>query len=294
MKVFVTGGSGLIGSNVILELIAKGHTVNALARSDASIAKVKSLGATPIKGSQTDLSVLSEQASIADAVLHLAFNNEAIVGGDVATACKEEKEAIKAMCDALVNTNKSFVASGGMLGAIDTDENGHFKLPFPRLEIEPFVLSYVEKSVKANNIRLSPVTHAAGIEHPFISVQIAIAKKTGVAGYIGDGSKAWCAVHAKDAAALYVLAIEKGLSGKNLHAAAELKIPTKTIAEYIGKKLNVPVKSITPEEAAASGYGFVAMVMNLGGEFTTKLTREWTGWEPKQPGLFATIETYKW
>jgi len=295
MHVFVTGGSGLVGSSLIPALIEAGHKVTALARSDASASKVTSLGATSIKGSHTDLEVLSNAASQADAVIHAAFNHEAMLSGKVVQACEEDRAAISALCDPIVGTGKTFMYTAGTFSNAGPDEKaGKVHNPHsPRPLSEELTLKYADKGVRAIVVRLPPVVHGPGFEHLFISTQIKVAKQSGVAVYVGDGTQVWSSVHVKDVAKLFVLALTNGPGGVNLHAVQEEGIPTKEIAEHIGKKLGVNTKSDTMEVAMQS-YGMIGMIMSMGGRTTADYTKEWTGWEPTECGLFEEMEGYTW
>jgi len=301
MLVFVTGGSGLVGNSLIPQLVEAGHTVTALARTDASVSKVSALGATPVRGAHTDLDVLRKAAGEADATIHLAFNHGIMMNpGGAIQACQEDRDATSAICDAIIASGKpgTFISSSGTLGSTGEDETSgkHGSPHNPRHLSEELTRAYGEKGVRTIVMRLPPVVHGPGYEHPFISTQIKVAKETGVAAYIGDGSQLWPSVHVKDAAALYVLALTKGPSGVNMHAVQEEGIPVKEIAEFIAKKLGAETKSIaTSQEAIAGPYGgFVGWVMGLGGKATTVKTKEWTGWEPKEYGLFKELEGYKY
>lgn len=301
MHVFITGGSGLIGSAIVPQLIAAGHQVSALARSDASARKLQGLGATTVQGTHTDLDVLSSASRAADAVLHLAFNHDLMFTGQGAKACEEDRAAISAICDALVESStqgqkKAFVNSSGTLGSTGPDEYAT-KPDAPGMErgqSEIITRDYAKAGLHAINIRLAPVVHGPQKEHPFVSTQISVAKKNGYVAYIGDGSQRWSALHVEDAAALYVLALTKGPSGSNFHAVDE-EITVKDIASFISKKLGgLEMKSLTTEQATDAGYGFMAMIMSFDAPTTARLTKEWTGWQPKQYGLLKEMEQYSY
>ncbi|KAJ3009709.1 hypothetical protein HKX48_007783 [Thoreauomyces humboldtii] len=306
MHVFVTGGSGLVGSALIPQLVAAGHSVHALARSEKSGAIITQLGGTPVTGSHTDVSILSTAASKADAVIHLAFNHELAFTGGMEQACDEDRAAIKAICDALVESSttakgdkKIFVNTSGTFGSAGEGEDSVKPVSphSPRALSEHLTTEYAGKGIKTYNVRLAPVTHGPSAGHPFITTQVAVARKNQQAAYIGTGSNVWPACHVLDAAALYVLLLDpksKVPNGANLHAIGEEGIPTREIAELIGKRLNVPVKSVTAEEAGAAGYGFIGMLMAMDNRTTHALTTEWTGWTPKEYGLIEELERDAW
>ncbi|CCG84129.1 protein of unknown function [Taphrina deformans PYCC 5710] len=298
MHVFVTGGSGLIGSSVIPQLIAAGHVVSALARSDASAQKISDLGATPVKGTHTDLEALATASKSADAAIHLAFNHELAFGGRFAEACDQDRAAIRTICDALIQSTtdheKIFINSAGLLVLTGSDENSpKVRDPaVPRYLPDDLTLDYSKKGLRTLNIRLAPLVHDPEQAHQFITAQVAAARKNGKVAYIGDGSVAWQACHVDDATSLYVLALTHGPSGVNLHASTE-NIPVKQISEKIAKELQLPTTSMTVQEAMSSGYGFLGLLMSLGVPITTQLTREWTGWNPQMHNLMQEFDRWE-
>ncbi|CAD6586180.1 MAG: hypothetical protein CYPHOPRED_003439 [Cyphobasidiales sp. Tagirdzhanova-0007] len=294
MHVFVTGGSGLVGSSLLPLLVKAGHKVTALARSDAAADKLSSLGATPIKGSHTDLEVLGRAASEADAVIHLAFNHNVMAKpGGMLQACEEDRAAISAMCEPLSGTGKTYLGTSGTFGSDGPDEKS-VKMPnahSPRYLSEELVIKYADKNIRTLIVRLPPVVHGPGYEHPFVATQVAVAKKIGFAAYVGDGSQVWPSVHVKDATELYLLALSKEPSGVFLHGVQEEGISTKDLTSFIAGKLSLEAKSVTLEEAMKD-YGFVGGLMSMGNKATTEYTRKWTGWEPKEYGLFVEMQNY--
>jgi nucleoside-diphosphate-sugar epimerase len=299
MRVLVTGASGLCGSSVVPLLASRGHHVTALVRSQESAAKVKANGAhETVIGDLTTLDVLAEEAAKADGVIHLAYDHEsAFVPGGMAIAAKKDLAAIFAMCEALLRSGASttgepkvFVNTTGTLGNDGEDETSR-KAPWAqamRGDAEDLTRSYSEKGLRTMNVRLPPVTHGSDREHPFVSVQIAKAKDNGYVSVIGEGANPWPSVHVKDAAGVFVLGLEKAPAGVNLQAVQEEGIPVKSLADFIGKKLGLPTKSVTAEDVAS--WGFVGHVITMGAKATSNLTKKWLDWEPKECTLFEQIE----
>lgn len=297
-KVFVTGGSGLVGSSVIPALVAAGHTVTALARSPDNTSKLQAMGAQTVAGDLENLQVMHDACINADAAIHLAFNHEIAFTGDYPKAAEMDRAAIKTMCDALLEGSKgetrTFINTSGTLGLVGSDEmSDNIKNEaFPRYKSEELTMSYASKALRSFNVRLPPIVHGPAKEHPFITAPINTAKKVGYSPYVGEGQNHWSACHVEDAAQLYVLALDKpAQGGVALHAIGEEAISTKEIAEFIAKKLGVPTKSITSEEAQES-MGFVGFIFGMGHGVIAKHTREWTGWQPTHPGLFDTVDKY--
>jgi len=292
MKVFVTGGTGLIGSRLIPRLVSSGHTVTCLTRSDASASAARAIGATPIMGDRLDLDVLSRAAADADGVVHLAFDHDRF--SEFAQVCAEDRAIVTTLCDALGTTNKSFIAASGTLktdGETEECPKLHIEA-FPRWKSDELALSYAGKGVKAMIVRLPPVVHASDRQHPFLSAQIATAKKTGKAAYVGDGQQVWPAAHVDDAAAIFALALEKGEAGKVYHAVAEQGVPLKTIAETIADRLDIPTESLTNDEAMTR-FGFIGGLLSMDNKTSSSLTQKWLGWSPTGMSLIEEIQGWK-
>ena len=292
MKVFVTGGTGLIGSRLIPRLIASGHTVTCLARSDKSASAAKALGAVPVMGDRLDLKVLAQAAGEADAVVHLAFDHDRF--DDYDKVCEEDRTIITAMCDALGSTNKPFVLASGTLGTDgDTEEcevNRAGKMT--RWKSDDLAYSYLDKGVKAMVVRICPVAHTEDRQHPFIAIQIAVAKKLGKVAYVKEGQNVWPAAYVDDVAEVFALTLEKGEAGKNYHAVVEEGVSTRDIAQTIAERLSLPTESITAEEAL-SRFGFIGALLNMDNKTSSALTQERLGWTPKGRGLIDEINGWK-
>ncbi|GAA1020001.1 oxidoreductase [Acrocarpospora pleiomorpha] len=295
MRVFVTGASGWIGSAVVPELVGAGHEVTGLARSDASAAAVEARGATVVRGSVEDLDVLREAAVSADAVVHLAFRHDIAFIGRFAEAVASDVAAIEALGSGLPSGGAIAVAAGilGLAqdGVTPATERA---LPAPggvgeaRRPPNDAALALAEHGLRPSVVRLSPTVHGEG-DGGFVSTLIDIARKRGVSGYPGDGSSRWTAVHVRDAARLFRLAIEVAPAGSVLHAVADEGISVRDIAEAIGRHLDVPVRSV-PTEQVDEHFGFLGMFLGIDGPASNTLTRELTGWAPSEPGLLEDLD----
>ncbi|MBT0772741.1 SDR family oxidoreductase [Kineosporia sp. J2-2] len=286
MRVFVTGASGHIGSAVLPELIAGGHEVFGLARSDAAEKKVREAGAGVRRGSLDDLDLLREAAGEADAVIHLAFGNELMMSGDFAGAVAQDLIHVKALGDALIGTGKGLFGIG-MQRAADAAYNATIDTN-PRSQVTRLIVDYARQGVRAATFAVPPVTHSDLDRHGFIPMLIGIARRTGVSGYPGDGANTWPAAHTRDLATLYRLAVEKAPAGAQLYAATEAGVPLRQIAEVIGRRLGLPTVSIPQEEVDRhfAGFPFVRIDFTMPNDET----RELLGWNPQHPGLIADLE----
>jgi nucleoside-diphosphate-sugar epimerase len=286
MRVFITGASGWIGSAVVPELLAAGHHVVGLARSNEAAAAVAAAGAEVLQGGLDDRESLQAGAEKADGVIHLAFRHDFT---DFAGAGRTERAAVQTFLDVLEGTDRPFLFASGVAllspGRIATEETA---APFagpdaPRGGAEALALSYAERGVRAVSLRFAPTVHGDG-DHGFVPRLIQIAREKGVAGYVGDGSNRWAAVHRLDAGRLVQLALEQAEAGSRVHAVAEEGIATRTIAEAIGRGLNVPVVSV-PTDDASRHFGWIGGFFGTDMAASSTLTRERLGWTPTHPGL---------
>jgi nucleoside-diphosphate-sugar epimerase len=288
MRVFVTGATGFIGSAVVQELIKHGHKVLGLARTDKAAQAIAAAGAEVHRGSLEDLDSLKRGASLTDGVIHLAFIHDFNNYGPAAEA---DRRAIETMGAVLAGSNKPLVVTSGTLlierkGPLATEEDKPTP-NFPR-KSEEAAIALTAKGVRASTVRLPPSVHGEG-DHGFVPMIINTAREKKVSAYLGDGQNRWPAVHRFDAAHLYRLVLEKGAAGASYHAIGDEGVPTKEIAEVIGRGLNVPVVSKSGEDAA-SHFGWMAHFFSLDGPASSKRTEQELGWRPTQRGLIEDIE----
>jgi len=296
MRVFVTGASGHVGSVVAPELIAAGHDVLGLARSDSAAAALRAAGVQVHRGDLDDTDSLRAGAAAADGVIHLAFKHD---WGDFASAAATDLRAIEAIGDVLAGSGKPFVSTSGtlmltMAGPLgrtgteeDTVEVG--EPPRPRVASENTAVALAGRGIRSSVVRLAPTTHGPDDHHGFVPRLIGIARDTGVSGYVGDGANRWPAVHELDAARLYRLALETAPPGTRLHGAGEEGIPFRDIAEAIGRRLNAPTASIPPGDEAMAHFGFLGALVNLDNPTSHALTERLLDWQPAHPGLIADL-----
>jgi nucleoside-diphosphate-sugar epimerase len=289
MRVFVTGAAGFIGSATTKELIANGHQVLGLSRSDANAEAIRKMGAEVHRGSLADLDSLRGGAKAADGVIHTAFNHDF---SQFAVNAEEDRRALEAMAMVLEGTNKPLISTSGLMGlapgATATEDMAPGGMGSMRKSED--VLAAAARGVRAMTVRLPPCTHD-GIDGGFAPLIIAAARANGVSAYIGDGRNRWPAGHRRDAASLYRLALEKGAAGARYHAVGDEGIAFRDLAEVIGKRLNLPVVSKTQEEAGAH-FGFLGMFAGLDAPASAALTQKALGWAPTHPGLIADIEKF--
>lgn len=292
MRVFVTGAAGFIGRSVVQELRANGHQVTGLARNDANVEILTKLGAEIHRGNLEDLESLKAGAQAADGVIHLAFVHNF---QDFANSIVVDRKAIEAMGEVLAGTGKALVIASGTMGLspgkVATEDTmpsteGHMNARYLAAQVV-YDLSR-EKQVRGSVIRLSPVVHGKD-DWGFCPIFIGAARKNGVAGYVGDGSARWPAVHKEDAAVLFRLALENGPPGSTYHAVAEEGISNKDIMTKIGQQLKVPVEGKTVEEAA-QGLGMLANFATIDAPTSSEKTRKELGWKPSRITLMEDLE----
>jgi nucleoside-diphosphate-sugar epimerase len=289
MRVFITGGTGLVGSAVVAELLAHGHTALVLVRSDASAEAVTAAGAEPVRGTLADLDTLRSAASRADGVIHLAFANDFSSPEALARAVAEEAAALATLGEALIGSDRPLITVSGtpMVQGRASTETDPAVTEGPvggRGRSVTAALALASRGVRSSAVRLPRTVHNNGTGG-FAGLLTQIARRTGVAGYPGDGNQRWPAVHALDAAVLFRLALEGAPAGTSWHAVADEGDRVRDIAAVIGRRLNLPVQPVPTES-----FGPVGPIFAADQPSSSIHTRQALGWQPTQPSLLADLE----
>lgn len=290
MRVFLTGATGFIGSRIVPELLARGHRVLGMTRSEAGADALAAAGAEPHRGDLDDPHTLADGAAKADAVIHCAFDHDF---SNFVANCEKDVRVIKAMGEALKGSDKPLLITSGTgigspgpgeLAREDVFDSRH---PNPRIASELAGREMLAAGVNVSVMRL-PQVHDP-VKQGLITPLLELIRQNGAAGYIGDGLNRWPAAHVSDVARLYVLAIERAQAGARYHAVAEEGVTAKVIAETLAEGLRIPAVSVAPEQAA-DHFGWMAMFVGLDMPASSVWTRETLGWEPNGPGLISDLK----
>jgi nucleoside-diphosphate-sugar epimerase len=291
MRVFVTGASGFIGSAVVRELLDAGHDVLGLARSEAAADAVEAAGATVQRGSLADIDGLRRAAEASDGVIHTAYIHDF---SQMQNSAQTDRRAVEALGAALEGSGRPLVITTGTAlikpghAVTEDDRPGPASAPHPRLGTEQLAIDLAARGVRSAIVRPGASVHGEG-DHGFVPILIDIARTKGVSGYIGVGTNRWPAVHRLDAANLYRLALEKAPAGSVLHAVGDEGVPTREIADVIGRHLGLQTVSVAPEDAAEH-FGWLGAFFAVDAPASSALTQERLAWTPAQIGLIEDLE----
>lgn len=290
MRIFVTGASGWIGTAVVGELLAAGHDVTGLARSDTSATMLEGRGVRVRRGDLDDLDSIRRGADQAEAVFHLANKHD---WSNPAASNAAERGAVEAICETLAGSGRRFLLAAGIAGlagpgrpATEADQSPAHGPDSPRGGSENLALEYVDKGVHTISLRFAPTVHGHR-DHGFIAALAAIARDKGVAGYPGDGTNRWAAVARADAARMAVLGLDKAPAGAKLHAVAEEGVATRDIAEALGRAFALPVR---PVDDVAGHFGWIGSFFGMNLTATSTATQELLGWTPTGATLIEDID----
>lgn len=289
MRIFVTGATGFIGSAVVKELLAAGHEVLGLARSDAGAASLAAVGATVHRGSLEEVDSLRRGAAGADAVIHTAFTHDF---SKFAESCDQDRRAIEALGAELEGSARPLLVTHGVGGLAQGRPGTEDDAPPPPSAAYPRASEAAAAALEARGVHAAvvrlPQVHDT-VKQGLITPLIQIYREKGACAYVDEGLQRWAATHVLDVAHLYRLALEKAEPGARYHAVAEEGVSMRAIAEAIGRRLDLPVRSIAAD-AAEDFFGWMTMFVEWNLTATSRKTREKLGWQPVGPGLIADLD----
>ena len=289
MRIFLTGATGFIGAAIVPELINAGHHVIGMTRSDAGAQALIDAGAEVHRGTLEDPESLRSGAAKADAVIHTAFDHDF---SRFVENCEKDKRAIAALGSVLADSDRPLIITSGTgmgsgeHGQLATEDVFNVSHPNPRIASEVAGNALLEAGINVSVVRLPQVHNP--FKQGLISPLVAIAREKGVSAFVGEGRNRWPAGHLSDVARLYRLAVEKRQQEARYHAVGEEGISSREIAEALGRGLNLPVVSISPDEAA-SHFGWMAMFVGLDMPASSVQTQARLDWHPTGPTLIADL-----
>lgn len=289
MRVFVTGATGFVGTAIVRELMNAGHEVIGLARSDTSAKALTDVGANVHRGDMEDLDRLQAAARNSEGVIHAAFDHDF---ANFAQKCEIDRLAIEAIGSALEGTDRPFIVTSGLplvsgRPATEQDVQPSGDGATPRMS-EQTAFALTKRGVRASVVRMSQAHDRD--KQGFATYMLALAREKGISAYVGNGLNRWPAIHRKDAARLYRLALEKGAVGARYHAVTQEGIPVRKVAEAIGHGLNLPSVALSPEEAI-SHFGWLARPVSMDAPASSEFTQQALGWKlADTPGFLTDLQ----
>ncbi|OCR26010.1 3-beta hydroxysteroid dehydrogenase [Pseudomonas syringae] len=281
MHVFVTGATGWVGSEVVKDLLNAGYLVTGLARSDDKAKALAATGAKVLRATLDDLDKLRRAAWMADAVIHTAFNHDF---SRFAENCQQDRQVIEALENSLKGSDCPLLVTSGLSGLPRGATEAQQPNALSPRKSEAAARSLAERGIRAATVRLAPSVHGLG-DHGFLPILIRLARETGVSAYIGDGQNCWSGVCRTDAAQVYRLILEQGVTSAAYHAVADEAVPFKAIAEVIGRRLGLPVESREPTH-----FGWFATMAGADMAVSSAHTRALLGWTPSGPDLLTDLD----
>ncbi|WP_117195627.1 SDR family oxidoreductase [Rhizobium terrae] len=290
MRVFVTGATGWVGSAIVEELLSAGHRVTGLARSFSKAERLAAAGAKVIQGSLDHLDVLREAASAADAVVHTAFNHDFIHADfnngfpKFLESAALDQRVIEILGGALEGSNRPLLVTSGLSGLPRGATEHDLPSPAAPRKSETAARALAERGLSAATVRLAPSVHGIG-DYGFIPILVKLARETGVSAYIDGGQNCWSGIHRPDAARVYRLALEQGVTEPVYHAVADEAVPFEEIATVIGGRLGLPVEARPREH-----FGWFAAMAGADMAASSARTRTLLDWQPSGPSLLADLD----
>ncbi|WP_210638914.1 SDR family oxidoreductase [Pseudomonas sp. Tri1] len=281
MHVFVTGATGWVGSAVVQDLIGAGYQVTGLARSEDKAARLAATGAKVLRATLDDIEALQTAALASDAVIHTAFNHDF---SRFAENAEQDRRVIEALGSALQGSARPLLVTSGLLGLTRGAVELEVASPASARKSEVAARTLTERGVRVATVRLAPSVHGLG-DYGFIPLLIRLAREKGVSAYLGEGRNCWAGVHRLDAAKVYRLALEQGVTQSVYHAVADEAVPFKTIAEALGRRLGLPTESREREH-----FGWFAHMAAADMAVSSRHTQALLGWTPSGPDLLTDLD----
>ena len=290
MRIFLTGGTGYLGSVVLERLLAAGHEVDALARTAAGAQRLTDAGANAVRGSLDDTDVLRAAATSADAVVHAAFDgsmSEAAAAAELAAVT-----ALVAGAGASGIDKPVLYTSTGLVYGIDPGQPRDEDARLPERSAQP-VKGQAERVV-LSTAGITPIVIRAALVHGragsgLVTGLIGAAATTGAAAYVDDGAQPWDAIHVDDLANLYVAALERPTPGV-FNAKGEHRFTMRELAEAISAITGAQAVSL-PRESATDVLGPLAFILGAPGTLAGDKARKTFDWAPVGGSILDDIRT---